>query len=191
MRAFIIAAIMGVSAPAAAADPQDLVFDVYRNGEPFGEHVLDFEREADALRVDIRVRLRAGLGPITLFRYEHDSEEVWRGDNLLVLTSRTLKDGDEMSVSLDARGMLDPSSHWRGYAPGRYQVLNTETGEPMDVEVVDLGVEWIETATGRVEARRTRLTGTVMLDLWHDASGRWVKCAFEVRGQNIEYVLRS
>ncbi|MEM9180281.1 MAG: DUF6134 family protein [Pseudomonadota bacterium] len=29
------------------------------------------------------------------------------------------------------------------------------------------------------------------VDLWYDAQSRWVKLAFQVRGQDIEYVLNE
>ncbi len=181
-------------APALAEVPDDIVFDVYRNGSPFGEHVVRFQELGDGrLEVDVDVELRAGLGPITLFRYRHDSREVWENGELVRLATETFNDGQEMDVSLegDAIPPLVLSSHWRGYQPGLDQVLNTETGEPMDVVIEDLGLDTIETPQGPIPARRIRLAGTLTADLWYDEAGRWVGCQFEARGQTIRYVLRG
>jgi hypothetical protein len=52
-------------------------------------------------------------------------------------------------------------------------------------------METIETASGTVDARRIRMSGTLTVDLWYDADGRWVGCEFEARGQSIRYVLRD
>ena len=184
-----------VPAGGALADtPDDILFDVYRNGSPFGEHTVRFqETENGALQVDVDVELRAGLGPITLFRYRHDSREVWDDGELVSVTADTFNDGTEMDFSLegDAIPPLTLSSHWRGYQAGLDQVFNTETGEPMDVVIEDLGEEMFDTPDGSVPARHLRITGTLTADLWYDENGRWIGCAFEARGQDIRYVLRE
>jgi hypothetical protein len=183
------------AAPLTSPVPQDVVFDVYRNGSEFGQHSVRFSRTPDgALTVEIDIALRAGLGPITVFRYEHASQEVWRAGELVSFSSETLRDGDTLTVDLDAprAGALPLSSHWQGYEPDWETVLNTETGEPMPVEIVDMGRDWVETASGAlIEARHVRMTGTLTVDLWYDASGRWVGCAFSARGQDIRYILRD
>ncbi|GLK52207.1 DUF6134 family protein [Maricaulis virginensis] len=183
-------------APVPAEPPADIVFDVLRNGQAFGRHEVRFdEGEAGELLVDIDIELRAGLGPITVFRYEHAAEEVWRDGQLVSLEAETLKDGDRIAVDVERgdTGLIDlmPSSHWLGYDPAERRILNTETGEAMPVEIEDLGLETVETASGEIEARRIRMTGTLTVDLWYDAEGRWVGCAFEARGQSIRYVLQD
>lgn len=181
--------------PDAKANPaRDIVFDVYRNGSAFGEHAVSFDEDADGtLRVRTDIELRAGLGPITVFHYEHDAVEVWRDGELVSLSAQTVKDGERERVALSGAELpeLPPSSHWRGYDPEVSTILNTETGEPMSVHVSDLGLETIETESGPVEARRIRMAGTLTVDLWYDRDGRWVGCEFEARGQSIRYVLRD
>ena len=179
---------------ALADTPDDILFDVYRNGSPFGEHTVRFqETENGALQVDVDVELRAGLGPISLFRYRHDSREVWDDGELVSVTADTFNDGTEMDFSLegDAIPPLTLSSHWRGYQAGLDRVFNTETGEPMDVVIEDLGEEMFDTPDGPVPARHLRIIGTLTADLWYDENGRWIGCAFEARGQEIRYVLRD
>ncbi|MED5550434.1 MAG: DUF6134 family protein [Pseudomonadota bacterium] len=194
--ALILLTAVAWPASVSAEPPADIVFDVLRNGQDFGRHEVRFDAGQDgALLVDIDIELRAGLGPITVFRYEHSSEEVWRDGQLVSLEAETLKDGDRVAVDVERgdTGLIDlmPSSHWLGYDPAERRILNTETGEPMPVEIEDLGVETIETASGMIEARHIRMTGTLTVDLWYDAQGRWVGCAFEARGQSIRYVLQD
>lgn len=191
-------------APVPAEPPADIVFDVYRNDTPFGEHAVRFDQTAGGdLRVEIDIELEAGFGPITVFRYEHEAEEIWSDGRLARLQAATLKDGDWNRVDVERagpdtlvsgsveRGYLPPSSHWRGYAAGTGEILNTETGDAMAVEIEDLGMDTVETAAGPVEARHIRMSGTLTVDLWYDADGRWVGCEFEARGQTIRYVLRN
>ncbi|MHA6288546.1 DUF6134 family protein [Maricaulis sp. CAU 1757] len=181
--------------PVPASPPEDVVFDVFRNGASFGEHRIDFEATGpNGFTAEVDISLRAGVGPLTLFRYEHNSAEVWRGGELQSVTGSTLKDGDRLTYEVDgADPVLDlvPSSHWAGYEPGTDQVLNTETGEVMDVAVEDLGLVSFESANGIVEARHIRLSGSLTVDLWYDSEGRWIGCEFEARGQTIRYVRRT
>ncbi|WP_291842359.1 DUF6134 family protein [Maricaulis sp.] len=202
-----LSVLLLATVPLAAAEaetPRDVVFDVFRNGSPFGEHAVRFaELPGGELQVDIDIELRVGFGPVTVFRYEHESEEVWADGQLQRLEASTLKDGDRERYSLQRRsdGRFDnagqviealvPSSHWSGYSPGLPAVLNTETGEPMEVEIVDLGRTMVETAGGPVAARHLRMTGTVSVDLWYDDAGRWVGCAFTIQNQDIVYRLRD
>lgn len=191
-------------APLPSEPPDDIVFDVYRNDTEFGHHAVRFgETPSGALRVDVDIELTAGFGPVTVFRYEHEAEEVWQDGRLVELTAATLKDGDWTRIDVEpdtdatpdaqdaALAALMPSSHWRGYSPATGTILNTETGEPMAVEIEDLGMERIATETGEVEARHIRMTGTLQVDLWYDEAGRWVGCRFEARGQSIRYVLQD
>lgn len=200
------ALLLTAAVPAAAKSemPRDVVFDVYRNGSLFGEHAVRFEQlPGGELQVDIDVELRVGFGPVTVFRYQHAADEVWADGALQSLQASTLKDGDRERFTLRRRpdGHVDidgdivealhPSSHWSGYTPGVPAVLNTETGEPMAVEIEDLGVGTVATADGVIEARHLRMTGTVAVDLWYDATGRWVGCAFTIGDQDIVYRLRE
>ena len=191
-------------APVPSEPPADIVFDVYRNDSRFGEHAVRFdETAAGDLRVEIDIELEAGFGPITVFRYEHEAEEIWNDGRLARLEAATLKDGDWNRVQVERAGpdtllsgtaelaYLLPSSHWRGYGADTDEILNTETGDPMSVEIEDLGMETVETAAGPVQARHIRMSGTLTVDLWYDADGRWVGCEFEARGQTIRYVLRD
>ena len=199
----IVTLVLGTAAAAAEA-PRDVVFDVYRNGSAFGEHAVRFtERQDGQLEVDIDIALRVGFGPVTVFRYEHEAEEVWNEGELVSMTAETLKEGRRQRFSLvrDAEGRfvkdgetidpLVPSSHWSCYMAGLPAVLNTETGEPMPVEIEDLGMSEVETGAGPVMARHLRMTGTLSVDLWYDETGRWVGCAFTIDNQNIQYRLRN
>lgn len=193
-------------------DGERIVFDVYRGSSKFGTHEISFGRDGADLIADVRIRLRAGLGPITVFRYEHDSSERWNGGRFFGLQARTLKDGEIFEIEAEAiDGMIEtrgtaeggraieevlpgtilPSSHWHAYPDGLDRMLNTETGEPMDIVVRYMGRERIEGDGGMIEADRYRLESTLTLDLWYDANGRWAGCAFEARGQEIRYVRRA
>lgn len=210
--------IAALASPALAAnreavpDTGTIAFDVFRGDSRFGTHILRFEENGDELRVTTDVELRVRIGPLTVFRYEHDAVEVYEGGRLTRIDSTTLKDGEQLSVSLSRNGdvfsgqgfdeegnrqpvslpaSLMPSSHWAGYAPGLDTVINTETGREMPVTITELGMTNIEVGGRQIEARHIRLEGSLTLDLWYDANGEWVRSLFSARGQDITYVRRD
>lgn len=201
----------GMAMPAMAGE--EIIFDVYRNGRTrFGTHSVRFQRDGEDLLADVSVELRAGLGPVTVFRYEHQSIERWRNNQLVGFSGRTLKDGETYIVQavatpsgLDVDGRdaagdpvmaeyapgLLPSSHWRGYPAGLDEIFNTEHGTLMDTQVVYMGEDRIEADGGQIRAHRYRLSSSLTVDLWYDENGRWAGCEFEARGQVIRYVRRA
>ena len=57
------------------------------------------------------------------------------------------------------------------------------------MKVVNKGREAIKVGKKTIEANRYLMDSALDVDLWYDDDGRWVKLAFEARGQQIEYVL--
>jgi hypothetical protein len=189
-----------------------LEFDVKRGNSDFGTHEIRFSEDEGDLIAEVSVRLRAGAGPITVFRYEHDSTERWRDGQLIQIYGNTLKDGDRFPFEGRAEGEavvieatnedgqaetvefppeILPSSHWRPYPLDTGQILHTEHGTPMDVTIEYLGMDEIEADGGTISAHRYRLEGTLTADLWYDEDGHWAGCEFEARGQHIRYVRRA
>lgn len=210
MRTIIVAALaLGLSTGALAAPstPGSAAFDVLRNGQPFGRHVIEVTRAGDVFTVRTEVRLRAGAGPLTLYRYEQACSESWRGGALAGLQCSTLKDGRRTQVNAarqegalsvaGAQGAAEfppdswPTTWWTRPPTDVDFMLNTETGTRMPVQVTRLGRETIEVGGAQVAADRYRVRGTLVVDLWYDADGRWVGCEFTARGQRIAYRLTS
>jgi len=219
LRSLVLLVTFALAAPALAddypdpADGERIIFDVYRNGgTEFGTHEVIFEREGGDVIARSTIRLRAGFGPITAFRYEHDATERWSDGRLMSLSSRTLKDGDTYevearyedgqisvqgedpdagAVSLTLPGDILSSSHWHGYPPDMAEMLNTEHGTVMETVVEDLGMTQIEGDGGMIDVRHIRLSSSLVVDLFYDENGRWAGCQFEARGQTVRYVRRA
>lgn len=186
-------------------DGEELRFEVLRKGNPFGFHTVRFERSGENLTVESDIELEVKIGPFRAFYYRHQSEENWVDEGLVSLVGETRKDGDDFTVSLkkendvlDVDGTLYdgevpsdivPSSHWNIDQIRSSSILSTESGEILEIEVQNLGDEQIQAGGEWISATRYRLISQLNVDLWYDESGRWVKCSFEARGQEIEYVL--
>lgn len=200
-------AVVGAApTPFAVYDGAVIDFEVLRKGNPFGRHVLTFDRKEDGtLEVVSDVDLDVKFGPITAFKYRLDATETWRDGRLIKLSGKSNNDGDRGDVSAKAKddvlvvdgtkfngtlpGSIIPSSHWNIKQVFSDRMLSTETGEVLDINVENLGPDTVLVGGEEVEATKYRLKSDLTVDLWYDSANRWVKLAFEVRGQDIEYIL--
>ena len=184
----------------------EIRFDVLRKGRPFGTHVVSFDVTAEgSLVARTQVKLRAGLGPIPLYRYDLEATERWRDGRLVALNGRvndagrkgTVEarlEGDVMTVDGTAYtgavpAPLLPASHWNRAQTRAKTLLSSGDGTLIDVRVTPLGRERVDAAGQTVGATKYELDSEIDVTLWYDDRGRWVKLAFTVRGQDIEYVL--
>ena len=202
------AELTSLPTPWVATDGAVIDFTVLRKGKPFGSHRLEFEREADGrLTVTTDVDLQVKFGPITAFRYRLDSVEEWLDGQLMSLTGTSNSDGRKGKVNATANAesmmvestkydgalplTIIPSSHWNRLQVYQDQMLSTETGEVLDIDVETVGSDTIEVNGEAIETTHYRLKSDLTVDLWYDQQSRWVKLAFQVRGQDIEYVLNA
>lgn len=89
--------------PAAAQEfpyGQNLTFDVYRNGQPIGQHTLVFQQIGTNRTVTIAVDLAVKALGVIAYRYQHNSKEVWSDNALQALEARTDDNGQKYSVSV-------------------------------------------------------------------------------------------
>jgi hypothetical protein len=203
-----VATQVSLPTPWTATDGAVIDFTVLRKGKPFGRHVLTFERDQDgALQVTTDVDLQVKFGPITAFKYRLDSVEEWIDGQLVALNGRSNNDGRKGEVSAQVQddslvvdstkfdGALPlttiPSSHWNRLQVYQSQMLSTETGEVLEIDVEVIGDDRVEVGDQTVDATHYRLKSDLTVDLWYDNQSRWVKLAFDVRGQRIEYVLNA
>ena len=194
-------------APWTPRDGDRLVFDVFRNGSPFGSHTVQFSRSGDELTVETDIELKVMIGPFTAFHYVHDAVERWKAGRVVSVEARTKNEGkwkalraERMGDALKVEGAgftgridgdIIPSSHWNAAQMMQRAMFSTETGEMLPMSVTDRGVETVRTANGAVKARRFDVDSDVDASFWYDSAGRWVKCAFVAQGSKVEYVLRD
>jgi hypothetical protein len=186
----------------------EIRFDVLRDGDKVGAHVVRFARDRDTLFVHSKFDLAIRLLGFTIYDYRYVSRALWRDGRLIELEARTDDDGKEhwVRAGVDGEGLevngpagrfvapMDvlPTNHWNAVVLGSDRVLNTLTGNLNRVEIVDLGDAVVETAAGRRAARHFRYTGELETEVWYDARGRWVKLRFQAKdGSTIDYVCRK
>ena len=183
-------------------------FDVRRQGKPFGTHEVRFDVLPDGtIKAYTNVKLRAGFGPIPLYRYDLQATERWQDGRLIGLEGEVYKDGKEGSVTAQADGDgievdgtgfdgtapagIVPASHWNIAQTQASVLLSSENGQLIDVSVRPEGREMLEIAGETVEANKFLLDSDIDVTLWYDDAGRWLKLSFSARGQDIDYVLET
>lgn len=193
-----------------AAIPSDgeMAFKVLRKDSDIGTHSISFRREGEDLHVEISIDLEVGFGPITLFEYTHRNHEVWRDGRLLRLDSRTNDNGDSHEVTVrrtddglrvEATGIESytapansiPTSYWHPDTVAQSRMINTQTGEMVDIDIEPAGEERIAVAGEIRRATKYEVSGDIDLRLWYDPEmeprGQLLKLAFTARGSEVEY----
>jgi hypothetical protein len=201
----VVAAGLVFAGPLGAAlhSAEQIAFRVLRDGEPFGRHSVVFRREAGDLHVEVDIRLEVKLLFVTVFRYRHTNREVWRDGRLVAIDTRTDDDGErywlrgranELGLAVEgssgsflAPGDVMPTSYWNPRTVERTQLLDTQRGRLIQVDIRAAEVETVAMSGRRVDARRYRVTGDLTLDLWYTADGAWAKTSFEARGAAVDY----
>lgn len=198
-----------VPAGAERSGPGDgtLSYAVLRNGAEIGSHVFRFRHDGHRLIVEIHTRMAVRWAVLTVYRFEHDGTEIWQGDRLVAMQTRTNDDGkhhlidarsNDTGTTVEVEGKphqleagLLPASLWNPRVLAQAALLNTVDGTPAHVAARQLGEEMLQVQGRAVVARHYALTGDLAREVWYDPDGRLVKVRFKAKDDSdIEYVLR-
>ena len=183
----------------------DIRFEIRRDGEAFGSHVLRFSEDESGRRVvRINIDMSYCLGPICLFRYNHENREYWDDDKVAGFRSKTDDDGDHynvrarwqddevvMTVNGDKRtAPADalPTTYWREDMLKADKLINTQNGAVHDIKILKKGQGTYDVAGETRKARHYVIKTDRKVDVWYDAAtAQWVGLEFQARGSTISY----
>lgn len=208
--ALILAAGVVSTAPGFAAGvPANgvLAFDIVRNGEAIGTHTYQFSQSGERTEVRIKTDINFRLLFIPVYRFEHESVEVWQNGQLSSLTSNTNENGTPVKLQVhreedslmvmgeDGNLHVDreiiPASLWNRLVLDRNEILTTVSGNVKSVQVEYVGEEIIEIRGVKTPTQHFRLTGEFERDLWYDKTDVLVSVQFEADdGSTVAYVLK-
>jgi YD repeat-containing protein len=183
----------GVSVRAAESETRE--FAVLVDGKPAGTAQMNIEKKDDGSTVvscDTNVTVRV---LIKKYVYTCQTREVWKDGRLQEFASRCNDDGKQYEVSAvaqadgvrvrvngrerTARPEVWLSSYWTLPDPkirnGVVPVLDADNGRDMQVRIQHIGEAQIAVAGQMQNVQHYRLTGTVRVELYYDASGRLVR----------------
>jgi hypothetical protein len=215
MRRFCVALILAVgtllvsieTAYAEIPSGKVLEFEAFRNGSSIGTHRLTFRPDGAAVQVAVSIRFKVDLAFITVYRYEHDSQENWQDDKLVGLSTRTNDDGKKTEVRARADGDelkvegsggsfsmtlgTFPTSYWKRDIALQTLVLDTQDGVVTKVQSAAPVRETHPVLGIATPADRFSLSGELPIDLWYTPRGEWIGLRFKSKGSEITYARRT
>jgi hypothetical protein len=194
---------------AHAAVPQDLRFRALRAGSQIGQHSVSFRMDGDNLAVVTRVEIVVKVLLFTIFRFKHQSEEIWHAGRLVSVNSTTDDDGRLAQVSggavtdgfrivgadgpfLAAPTVMTSNTLWDPRIVHEDRMLDAQHGGEIGLFSRQLADEQVDTPRGPVRANCYQMITPLYAGrLFYDADGRWVKARLELKGEAIEYALAT
>ena len=190
--AFVLFAVFFVIAIEAQANTEkQWQFRVFLDDKEIGYHKVRLSPEEDGRRVSVEAKFDVKFFFITAYRYDHQTEEFWEGACLRDIQSRTDNNGEQLFIRKQAegnnftlethdgqqelQGCVRSFAYWDPELLKTSRLLNTQTGEYQDVEIIELGNNPIEIEGRMVEAIQYRLMieGS-SIDLWYTPDMNWL-----------------
>lgn len=135
------------------------------------------------LTVHVIIDIAVKLGPIPLYRYNHESTEIWHGDTLESFVSATNDNGVHtkvMAKNKDGKFWVEtikekyaapedaiPTTYWNPKTLSAPLIDNID-GKLLRAKIARIGPETISAANGdRIDAVRYVASGDLNLNLWY------------------------
>jgi hypothetical protein len=174
-------------------------FRVLRNGNPIGEHFMQFKPSGNDLTISIAASLLVTFAGITVFRYAVKAQEIWQNGVFQRIDSAVNFNGTPLEVHAErnangysvqgtrvqpylAPSNLLPLTYWNK-AMINGTILNIQTAHSYPVTVNSPGWDALPTATGgTITAQRFDLSGKLRLSIWYDQNNSWSGLEFQKSG---------
>jgi len=197
-----LAVIPAVPVVAAAGDSaRKLNFDVFLDDRAIGYQRFVLASTGEGMRIETRAEFEVKLLRITAFEYDHRNTELWRDGCLQAIDARTDSNGKQYAVSGRARGdsfvvgtnggerrlggCVASFAYWDSkLLTQRRELLNSQTGEYVPVQIDSLGRDRIRIGEREVPVERYSIKGKELdITLAYDAgSGEWVALDSRLEG---------
>ena len=186
----------------------DWNFEVRLNNKPIGFHNFSLTGDGERQTLTTEAQFDVKFLFIKAFSYRHDNTEVWADGCLDSINATTDNNGDFLAVRGQRyENVLEVSSqagdqllgecvqsfaYWNPDILGSSRLLNSQTGELEDVDVIMESLDPIDVNGETIEAIRYRLdakAGAVTLWYSNDESRRWLALEAPAKGgRTIRYV---
>jgi hypothetical protein len=166
-------------------------FRVYLDDKEIGYHHFTLTQSGAQERLDTRAEFDITFLRLPLFSYRHSNVEHWNNNCLQRITSHTDQNGTQFRVegmATDDGFMITSNSgestlpscissfaYWDKAFLEQDRLLNSQTGDYVDVVVEYLGENTLTIAESAVPAQHYRLTaGDLDIEVWYAHDGRWL-----------------
>jgi hypothetical protein len=201
----VIDALFPVAANASVE--QEWRFRVYLDDKPIGYHHFTISKAGDLEQVTTHARFDVEFLKISLFKYRHDNTERWSSQCLNSIASTTDQNGTLFSVdgSVTDTGFRLSSSagdttlpacistfaYWDKSFLQHERLLNSQTGEYLEVDVAELGEQSLMVGDASVAVNRYRLTADkIDIEVWYSGNDQWLGLQSTTdKGRLIRYII--
>jgi hypothetical protein len=182
-------------------------FRVYLDGDEIGFHHFSLRNRQQHQEIVSSARFDVKFLFLNVYSYRHDNIESWQGECLASINAVTNDNGEEYIVT----GVADENAFVvsTGAARNRYapciktfaywdpafleesRLLNSQTGEMIEVSSEFVGSENINHRGEEITARRYRLSGDeLQIDLWYSDDDHWLALQSQTEdGHVIRYAM--
>lgn len=194
----LLAALLGLAVSAKASN-QEWRFQVYLDDKKIGYHDFFLQERENQRLLQSEANFEYRLLFVRLYGYAHENTETWAGDCLTGIESKTDANGQPFQVSGSLQGdrfVLKSTAgeaelpscsmsfaYWNPAFLQQEQLINTQNGEVLDVEVSGPERVQIEVRGVTQPALRYRLgAGDMNIELWYSEDNEWLALETEARG---------
>jgi hypothetical protein len=184
---------------AGASSSNEWRFEVFLDQDPIGFHHFQLNTSGDSRELRGEARFTVKLLGFTVYDYSHQNLEQWQNDCLQHIEARTDDNGEDLFVrgSRNDEGLLLQSSSGNRNMPGcimsfaywnpeilsQQQLLNSQTGEYLEVQVEPLGEKTLQLQGREVPALHYRLsTEENEIELWYSSDRDWLALSTTTSG---------
>lgn len=198
------------------APAEERRMQVFLDDREVGLHTFRFDDADGTLQVRSEAAFQVRVVFVTLFNYEHEANERWRGGCLVGLESKTDENGKRFEVAgrssaagleLTTRdGSHEVSSdcpwsfaYWTPSLRERELLVNPQDGAALAVDFEDLGPRTLRVGRSELDVRAWKLRGRdvtpgrddapeVRITIYYDAEDRWAGLDSDVgNGRTLRY----
>lgn len=199
------ASLLPVTANASAV--QEWHFSVYLDDKPIGYHHFKLTQTEGHEKLTTRAQFDVKFLKIPLFKYRHKNVEHWNSRCLNSISSTTDQNGKLFRVEGAASdkgfqlttgavnstlpACISTFAYWDKSFLQHDRLLNSQTGEYLEVDVDNLGEQSISVRDTSIPASHYKLTGEKLdIELWYSHNGQWLALQSTTsKGRLLRYVI--
>ena len=183
-------------------------FKVFYGDKEIGEHHFSLQKEGDKRRVMIEADFNIEILFINVYSYKHRNTEIWKGSCLSTIESITDDNGEAFITNgkyeddvfkinskqgvNEVVGCVSTFAYWDKSFLDNEVLLNSQTGEIVDVDISFVADEKILVRDKVVNAKRYKLKSDKLnIDLWYSDENQWLALnSITKDGTNLRYQMK-
>lgn len=183
--------LTGLPISAQAGTTQSWHFKVYLDNSQIGQHTFNVTDNNKIRYVKVNADFNVKVLFFNAYKYTHENQEVWQGQCISSIYSITDDNGNyeyvkgkqrEGTLELDTsagkkelNGCIKTFAYWDPKILDSHNLLNSQTGELMPVDIENLGTQVITVRNNNILSQHYRIkTKKFSIDLWYSPSREWL-----------------